>query len=316
MKPHFLTHCVPEDYSSALRADGRLGLTGGRKTLSARWCFDGRGRRLFERATSGGDYLLGVAEARLLGDLAEAIVGRSPLSTIVHVGSIGLTRARPLWIRLGGAATVAVCDTPHAPLRDVVTTLSTHLPLLEWYGIVTELPNRIARPPGSGHALICCLGETYSCLDAPGRQRFLRALRRQCRPGDRLLLTTTSDATGILAALSAERGAAVAEFNHNVLYVMNHLLDTDCVDTVFEHVLTTSGGRAEFGLRAKTPVRLPLRMLGFHIDLAAGEHIATFGLADLPQPTVEAELRDSGFSVDSSWRAEAADVFLHLAEAR
>ena len=314
MKPHFLTHCTMDDYASALRTDAQAGLTRSPKSLSTRWCFDGRGRHLFEQATAGHAYLLGTAESQLVNDTASLILARSRPRTLVHIGLSGLMRASPLWNTDGpGPRAVAVCDTPHAPLTDAVTTLSRRLPHLEWYGIAADVPTKVATPPGPGPTLICCLAETYASMRPTERQRFLKAIRRQCLPGDSLLLTTTSAAADILTGLSAKAADLVTEFNRNILYVMNHLLDTDCVDAAFDHVLTTSPGRAEFGLRAKTAIRLPLRMLGFHIDMSKDEHLATFGLGNTSQQTVTDELHDAGFTVDSSHRSSHADVFLHLA---
>lgn len=316
MQPHFLTHCLPEDYAAALRTDARTGLTLPDKTLTPRWCFDQRGRHLFERATAGGAYRLGMAEGQLLHDLAETIIALTQPHTIVHIGSMGLMRATPLWGHMPGPATLTVCDTPHAPLPQLITPLSTRHPRLEWYGVVCELPNRIAISPRAGRAVVTCLGETYSSLDTPQRRRFLRTLRRHCLPGDRILLTTTTEADTILRGLSTENNQDLTEFNRNVLHMMNHLLDTDGVDAAFDHVLTTSNDRASLGLRARRTVRLPLRMLGFHIDINAGEHITTFGLSNTPQQTVHTELDNSGFTLESSWHAEHANVTLHLATVR
>ena len=319
MNPHILIHCVPEDYSAALRSDAREGLTRQHKRLSSRWCMDGRGRRLFERLTSGGDYILGMAERELLGQIAGGVIRSVRPRTVIHIGSIGLGRVRPLWHGLRSAIpvpTIAVCDTPHAALGQTLRPLSTELPATDWYGMICEIPTEIAVPPGEGRRLFTCMGENFGALHVAERTRLLQSIRRHCQLGDQLLLTTTLRAADALADLTREQPEGVAEFNQNVLYVLNHLLDTECTETAFEHSFARGGRRAEFRLRAKSDVRLPLLTLGFHIELKEGEEIATFGLTDFSTEAVSAELARAGFTVDNTWTADPPGVAIHLARAQ
>lgn len=318
MKPHILIHCVPEDYSAALRSDAREGLTGQHKRLSSRWCLDGRGRRLFERLTSGGDYLLGVAERALLSRVAAEVLRVSRPHTVIHIGSIGLSRAQPLWRVLRSVIptpTIAVCDTPHASLERTLWPLSTELPTADWYGLVCEVPTEVAAPPIDGRRLFTCLGENFGALLPSERLRLLTSIRRHSQPGDQLLLTAPLRAFDALTDLTDGQADDATEFNRNVLYVLNHLLDTDCTETAFEHSLARVGRRTEFRLRARNDIRLPLLTLGFHIELAATEEIATFGLTDLPTEVVAAELTRTGFALDDTWIGDSHELAIHLAHA-
>ncbi|GAA4919322.1 L-histidine N-alpha-methyltransferase [Stackebrandtia albiflava] len=317
MKPHVLVHCAYEDYAAALRADAREGLTAPGKRLSVRWSLDGRGRRLLDRITGGGDYRFGAAERELVGRLADPVIRAMRPHTLVHVGPTGLRAARPLWQaarRHTPMRTVNFCDTPHSRLGETLRPLSSEFAHTDWYGLVSALPAALPALPGDPPRLLWCLGEWFTALSAAERRGQLTALRARCSPGDRLLVTTTTEAAQAMADLSAETEPA-AEFNRNVLYVLNHVLDTECLETSFDHTVSDRGGRAELRLRARTAFRLPLTALGFGIELAAGEEIATFGMTDLPHDRIDGELTAAGFRPRDRWTDDGHGVTVTLAEA-
>ena len=89
------------------------------------------------------------------------------------------------------------------------------------------------------------------------RRRFLRALARLLRPSvDRLLLgTDLVKDVGTLEAAYNDTAGVTAEFNRNVLRVINRKLDADFDVDAFEHVAFYDREREwiEMRLRAQAP---------------------------------------------------------------
>jgi L-histidine N-alpha-methyltransferase len=94
-----------------------------------------------------------------------------------------------------------------------------------------NLPRRIPRP-----ALFAFLGRTIGNFYPPAAIRLLARVRAAMGPGDRFLMGVDlrKDVCRIEAAYNDSRGIT-AEFNRNMLLVLNHELGADFDPQAFEH---------------------------------------------------------------------------------
>lgn len=314
MDPYVLIHCDFGEYAAVLRSDARAGLFGPRLALPSRWCFDGRGRRLYERlahtATSG----LLRAETAALRGAAEEFAALTSARHLIRVGPDGAVPPLLLAEALsatGNLAAVSTMDTPHAQSPRYPVDYE----LVDLRHVLTDGLTRFPPLP-DGPRLVHLTVAGFATLDAGERAVLLAALRRTCEPGDHLLVATPE--AGVLAThgdlFDDPRGLG-ATFNRNVLNVLNHTLDADVTDTAFEHeCVVPRPDRLELRLRARTGLRVELGTLGFHVDVTAGREVRTLRLFGLTTEELRQESRRAGFAVTALRHDPDRLVNLVLAE--
>ena len=125
-------------------------------------------------------------------------------------------------------------------VRSTAADLADELPGLRVHGIVGDFERHLGHVPAppDGRRVVAFLGRTIGNFPPGSRRRFLRKLATLLRPGvDRLLLGTdlVKDVATLEAAYNDSHGVT-AEFNRNVLRVINRELDADFDVDAFEHV--------------------------------------------------------------------------------
>ncbi len=158
--------------------------------------------------------------------------------------------------------------------------------------------------------------KTRLLLDAPGqRAAFLARVRAQLRPGDFFLLGTdlVKDPATLVAAYDDESGVT-AEFNKNVLAVLNAELGADFDLDAFEHVAVWDADAEwiEMRLRSRMAQTVRLPAIGLVIDFADGEEMRTEVSAKFRREGVVDELAAAGFAMCSWWTDAAAQFGLSL----
>jgi len=107
----------------------------------------------------------------------------------------------------------------------------------------------------------------------------------------------------ILVRAYDDAAGVTAEFNKNVLYVLNRELGADFDPDAFDHVAVwnTEHERIEMRLRARTAqtVKIPDRDLS--LNLAEGEDLRTELSCKFRRETLTAELKEGGFTVRHWW---------------
>jgi len=107
-----------------------------------------------------------------------------------------------------------------------------------------------------------------------------------------------------------------AEFNRNVLHVMNRELGADFPVEAFEHVAFFDPRHEwiEMRLRATRPCSVWVRELGIRVEFAAGEEVRTEISAKFTPRRLREDLRVAGFALDELLTDE--DELFSLALAR
>jgi L-histidine N-alpha-methyltransferase len=167
-----------------------------------------------------------------------------------------------------------------------------------------------------GGRLVAFLGSTIGNLDPGQRRRFLSDLGETMSPDDRLLLgTDLVKEVGRLLAAYDDAAGVTADFNRNVLAVLNAELDGDFDLAAFDHVARWDPDRSwiEMRLRARSPQVVRLEVLDLEVVFAGGEDLHTEISSKFRVEQVAEELDRTGFVVDGSWTDSAGDFLLTLA---
>ncbi|NLU70607.1 L-histidine N(alpha)-methyltransferase [Streptomyces sp. HNM0574] len=310
-----------EHFADALRADVLKGLTGRPKTLPPKWFYDARGSELFEEITRLPEYYPTRAETEILRARSAAVAGATGARTLVEIGSGSSRKTRLLLDALAAHGTLeryAGLDVSEDALREAGAELCREYPELHVDAVVTDLQTDLVLPPAEhGPRLVAFLGGTLGNLDADERPAFYAGLRRQLADGDALLLGAdlVKDPEVLVRAYDDAQGVT-AEFNKNVLRVLDRELGADFDPDAFEHraVWDAAAERIEMRLRARTAQRVELPALNVVTDFDAGEELRTEISVKFRRDGLTAELARGGFAVREWWTDRAGRFALLLAE--
>ncbi|MGH8601175.1 MAG: L-histidine N(alpha)-methyltransferase, partial [Burkholderiales bacterium] len=112
-----------------------------------------------------------------------------------------------------------------------------------------------------------------------------------------------------------DAAGVTAQFNRNVLAVINRELDADFDVSAYRHVARWNAAeeRMEMWLRADGPQRVRIGALDLTVEFAAGEEMLTEVSCKFRAETVAAELAQSGLRRTQWWTDDASDFGLSLA---
>src|ERR1700712_2053629 len=237
-----VSHLKPGAHEEALRADVRDGLEASPKTLPPKYFYDERGSKLFDEITRLPEYYPTRTERAILTENAPNIAAATQAETLVELGSGTSEKTHLLLDALRAAGTLrgyVGFDVDEITLTQAGTTLAAEYPGLEVTGVVGDFEKHVPQllHTGTGHRMIAFLGSTIGNLEPVPRAAFLRDVRAALRPGDTFLLGAdlVKDPTRLVAAYDDSAGVT-ADFNRNVLRVINASLGADFDPDSFEHV--------------------------------------------------------------------------------
>ncbi|NHD16861.1 MULTISPECIES: L-histidine N(alpha)-methyltransferase [unclassified Actinopolyspora] len=317
-----LDHGSGTDATRELLADARAGLTDVPKWLPPKWFYDARGSELFERITELPEYYQTRAEYGILERHALDIVERTGVDTLVELGSGSSYKTRLLLDAMrkhGTPKRFVPSDVSRSALRGALAALSADYPELELRGIVGDFATTLAALPAEGERMIALLGGTIGNMPVEQRGGFLREVRGSLARGEWFLLGTDLVKDPSRLCRAYDDGAGVtAEFNRNVLHVLNRELGGNFPVEEFEHRARYERERERIvlTLRAGRAMRVWLRVPELAVDFAPGEEIETEMSAKFRRAGVEAELEAAGFELAEWYTDEAGDFAVSLARAR
>lgn len=306
-----------DDLAKTLRQDVRAGLTGTPKTLPPKWFYDERGSALFEEITKLEEYYPTRREREILVAHAPGIAAATGARTLLELGAGSGEKTRLLLDALAGtlrsyvpvdvsgefldeAAAGIAADHPGLDVRAVAADYEQHLPLL----------------PGGERRLIAFLGGTIGNMPPAERIGFLGGVRATMEDGDFLLLgADLVKDEGRLVRAYDDAAGITAEFNRNVLYVINRELDADFDPEAFEHVAAWNAAEEWIEMRLRSTRAQDVRVGGLDlaVSFAAGEEMRTEISAKFRRERLAAELGAAGMEIAEFWTDGNGDFSLTLA---
>ncbi|HEX4657160.1 MAG TPA: L-histidine N(alpha)-methyltransferase [Streptosporangiaceae bacterium] len=310
----------PARYLDQLRTDVRAGLSATPKTLPPKYFYDARGSELFDEITRLPEYYLTRAETAILQRHAAGIARLSRCESLVELGSGTSAKTRLLLRALldGGTLREFVpFDVDPAVLTEASDALVAEYPGLRVEPFLGDFERDLGALPAGGRRMIAFLGSTVGNLEPPARGAFLAQVAAALRPGDTFLLGAdlVKDRERLLRAYDDAAGVT-AEFNRNILVVVNRELDADFAVEEFGHVAVWDAADEwiEMRLRSAREQQVTIGDLGLTVSFAAGEELRTEISAKFRREKIEAELAAAGLRALRFWTDPDGDFGLTLAQ--
>jgi len=314
---------LPADFlTAALREDALRGLTASPKWLPPKWFYDERGSELFDQITRLPEYYPTRAERSILRERGAEIAAVSRADTLVELGSGSAEKTRLLLDALRDAGTLrryVPVDVSEVALRQAAAEILDEYPGLAVHGVVADFEEHLDRLPGGEQRMVAFLGGTIGNLVPTERAVFLRQVRAELRPGETLLLgTDLVKSPSVLVPAYDDAAGVTAEFNKNVLHVINRELKADFDPDAFAHVAVwdPEAEWIEMRLRSLAAQRVRVELLGLDVTFEAGEEMRTEVSAKFRREGVTAELAAAGFELADWWTDAAGQFGLSLSTAR
>ena len=283
-------------------------------SLPSKLFYDQRGGALFDQITRLPEYYLTRTEEGLLPAVAREVVARVRPRHLVELGSGLGAKVRTLLDAMAEADTLESCtllDVSEDALASSLPGLAAERPGLRVSGIVGDfLTDLGALGPGASR-LIAFLGSTIGNIhprDVPG---FFRSAASVLAPGDGILvgLDLVKDRARLEAAYNDAQGVT-AEFNRNILRVINARLGADFEPDAFEHVALYDADAAWIEMRLRAPRGCRVRVAGAGVDLVLppGGEVRTEISCKYTRAALEALLPATGLRLDH-WQTDADAMF-------
>lgn len=308
-----------EDLRSALESDARIGLTSHPRWLPPKYFYDGRGSELFERITELPEYYPTRTERRILEASASDIAGIADAEVLLELGSGSSSKTGLLLDALeatGSLTTYVPVDVSPSALAGAAAELSMTRPVLRITPVVADFERHLSELPAPGRRLVAFLGSTIGNFTPVQRRKFLASLASSLRPGESVLIgfDLVKDPGRLVAAYDDSAGVT-AEFNRNVLQVLNRELRADFVPEDFAHraVWDADNEWIEMRLRALDAMHVNIPALELELDLAAGEEIRTEISSKFRREGVERDFATAGLTATGWWTDPDGDYALALA---
>jgi L-histidine Nalpha-methyltransferase len=292
------------------------GLTRPFKEIPAKHFYDARGSELFEQICGLPEYYPTRTEREILLRHSDGMIRRTGAGELVELGSGSPEKARILLAAMSRAGTLRryiPLDVSESALAEAAHELVDEFGELIVHGVVGDFERHLGEIPAAGSAarIVALLGGTIGNFLPGTRRRLLRQIASLLRPQDRLLLGTdlVKDPAVIEAAYDDSAGVT-AEFNRNVLHVINRELDADFSPDGFEHIAFFDRRHewVEMRLRARRPCTVLVADLGLRVDFAAGEELRTEISAKFTRARVQADFEAAGLRIDR-WYTDPDELF-------
>ena len=294
---------APADHGAEVADDVRRGLSAIPKTLPSKYFYDARGSALFDDITRLPEYYITRSETEILERCAPTIMEQVQPAEIVELGS-GYSVKTKLLIdamrRVGSGETYVPIDISEDALAEALEHLANYYPWLAIDGLVGDFFNDLPKVPRRGRRLMTFLGSTIGNFVLDERFRFFTAIHGALEPGDALLLgiDLVKDIDIILAAYDDSAGVT-AEFNRNILNVVNSELDGDIPVDDFEYVVRWNPELecVDMGLRARRDIVAHLGAIDLRVEFSEGEEVHNEVSCKFRSDTIGRELAAAGLEV-------------------
>jgi L-histidine Nalpha-methyltransferase len=302
-------------HERSLAEDVLDGLTRPFKELPPKHFYDARGAELFDQICELPEYYPTRAERAILEQSSPELAALTGAVELVELGSGTAAKTRVLLDALHAAGTLrryVPVDVTEQMVRDCAEELTQEYPGLRVHGVIGDFERHLDRiPPAIGPRIVAFLGGTIGNFPPGSRRRVLRQIGRLLGPEDHLLMGTdlVKDPEVLEAAYDDAQGVT-AEFNRNVLRVLNRELRADFDPDDFEHValFDRQNEWIEMRLRARREHTTLVRDLDLPVHFDAGEELRTEISAKFTPSRLQSDLSAAGMEL-VRWLTDPEGMF-------
>ena len=279
------------------------GLTAAQKHLPCKYFYDSRGSALFERICGLPEYYPTRMELSILKSASRQLMRGMDGGSLIELGSGSNWKIRRLLDAANGClprlryVAVDVCES--ALLGSAEELLHLY-PDLRVSAIVSDYRCALDRIGRDGDRLITFFGGTIGNMDDQEARSFLSSIAAAMGRRDRLLIGADMvKQKDILEAAYNDDQGVTAEFNKNILSVMNRELRAAFDPSCFEHEAFYREDREciEMHLRANRDLSVEIQDLDLEIEMKQGETIFTEVSRKFRRETLEETAADAGLRI-------------------
>jgi L-histidine Nalpha-methyltransferase len=299
----------------SLAEDVLDGLTRPFKELPPKHFYDARGAELFDQICELPEYYQTRAERAILEQTATELATLTSAVELVELGSGTAAKTRVLLDALHSAGTLkryVPVDVTESMVRDCAETLTEEYPGLRVHGVIGDFERHLGGVPAAiGPRIVAFLGGTVGNFPPGSRRRFLRSIGSLLGPDDHLLMgTDLVKDPGVLEAAYDDEQGVTAEFNRNVLSVLNRELDADFDPEDFDHIALFDSEHEwiEMRLRSRREHTTLVRALDLPVHFDAGEEVRTEISAKFTPERLEGDLSAAGLEL-VRWLTDPEELF-------
>jgi L-histidine N-alpha-methyltransferase len=320
MEPAPTNSCIRIDtqldprQSSLDLAQLRRGLEASPKRLPSKYFYDQRGSELFEEITQLPEYYPTRAEKTLLLDVADEIGRIAAAEELVELGAGAAIKTRVLldaMQRTGLLKLFVPFDVSESEVRRVAEELAKEYPGLQIHGIVADFVHHLTAIPAGSPRIVMLLGSTIGNYSPSQAVELLGRLARRMSTGDFFLLgVDLIKHIEIIEKAYNDSKGVTAEFNRNILRVVNDVTSGNFQPALFSHLATYNSqlDRIEMNLIAKEAHRVELPLLDLSLSIDRQEAIRTEISCKYDRGKVEAML-DAGRFELTRWFTDKDGLF-------
>ena len=288
---------------NALYSEMRRALTSTPRSLPTKYLYDDRGSELFEQICELPEYYQTRTESKLLSACADQLVAMSGAEELVELGSGAATKTRVLLDAMARAKQLRFYvpfDVSEGIVRRVARELVKEYESLKIHGVVGDFLAHLEHIPEGGRRLVIFLGGTIGNLGREAALSFLSSIQKEMASGDFFLLGVQleTDIHRLEMAYNDAQGVT-AQFNKNILHVMQKLVGATLNPETFQHVALYNHveHRIEMWLRSVKEQKIDVPGINLSFTLHKGEDILTEISTKYDRSRTETLLKQSGFQI-------------------
>jgi len=303
-----------------LAADVRYGLLAPPRSLPPKYFYDEAGSELFTQICNTPEYYPTRTEDRLLASYSYNIIEQARPEQILELGSGNSQKTRRLFDaceQFNHICNYAPFDVCAPMLESTSLQLQTEYEWLEVQPMVGDYHAGLDNlPVFHGRRLYVFLGSTIGNFSPLAAREFMVEIRNNMQPGDYLLLGVdrVKDNAVLNAAYNDSQGLT-AEFNLNLLNVLNRKLDADFRVDYFSHQASFNAiySRMEMWLLCTKDHTVTLQDMGESITFRDGDEILTEISHKYTFADIENLLQQCGFVINTHYQPDNQYFSLILA---
>ena len=315
-----IVDCMCDDFQGDIGIDIAMGLTAPQKYIPSKYFYDSHGSHLFELICGLPEYYQTRIELAILNDAASAIMAGFDAGYLIELGSGSNRKIRTL---LDAAAHPHdICympiDVSESALFHASIELLELYPSLKVLGMVADFTKHVAALPGDRSRLIIFFGSTIGNFDEDSRLRLLKSVARHMGPEDRFLIGLDMiKPKNILEKAYNDAKGITAQFNKNILNVVNRELNADFNGDHFDHIafFDEKQGRVEMHLKANRNVSVEIGKLGLNVPFEKNETIHTEICEKFSRESAKRMAREAGLEI-KKWFTDSRGWFSLIVLAR
>jgi len=302
-------------FRSDIGRDVLRGFAAAQKFIPSKYFYDAYGSQLFEEICGLPEYYQTRTELSILKRFAADIMGDCSEVDIVELGSGSNLKIRTLldacFRSRGTEVRYVPVDVSESAVVESAAELLDSYPDLRISGIVADFTRHIEKIPVGRERLLVFFGSTIGNFLREERVCLLNNIAGLMGPDDRFLLgiDMIKPAAVLERAYNDSKGVT-AEFNRNILNVLNRELQADFDPSHFDHVAFYNADeeQIEMHLRANRGIVAQIEGLGLQISMKKGETIRTEVCGKFSRESARAMAEEAGMKIDR-WFADPKGWF-------